>query len=105
MRAMGKHNMASGLGYSVADVDAVKDVVCESCALGKQSQQSHPSSGHMSKQRLQSVHIPLPTKSAGGAAYFITLFDDNFSKFLEVGLVVLTDRVPEFRLLAAGGPG
>jgi hypothetical protein len=63
------------------------NTLCWACASGKAVRQPFPTSGHISTKPLQLLHTdiagPMPTASAGGAKYFVTVLDD-FSKFKEV---------------------
>ncbi|GLC47151.1 hypothetical protein PLESTB_000600200 [Pleodorina starrii] len=99
MRAMAQHSMVEGLGYTVADVDAAKGMVCEPCALGKQSQQPHVSSGHVSTKPLQLVHMdlcgPMPVKAVDGEGRYFATFYDDYSKYSEVRLLPSKDMVGE----------
>ena len=58
--------------------------ICEHCIYGKQNRLTSPSLDRKRLQALEFVHSdvsgPMPTKSLGGASYFVTFIDDSTRK-------------------------
>ncbi|GLC60440.1 hypothetical protein PLESTB_001612800 [Pleodorina starrii] len=84
-------------GVSRLGIRAAQRTVCEPCALGKQTQQPHPSTGHVAARRLDQVHMDvgvMPITSAGGKGYFATFYDE-FTKFSEVRCIARKSDVPQ----------
>jgi transposase InsO family protein len=75
------------------------NTLCWACASGKAVRQPFPTSGHISTKPLQLLHTdiagPMPTASAGGARYFVTVLDD-FSKFKAVKPIAKRNDAPSF---------
>ncbi|GLC52651.1 hypothetical protein PLESTB_000653600 [Pleodorina starrii] len=81
---------------STMGIRAAQRGVCEPCALGKQTQQPHRSTGHVAARRLDQVHMDvgvMPITSAGGNGYYATFYDD-FTKFSEVRCIEHKSDVP-----------
>ncbi|GLI67090.1 hypothetical protein VaNZ11_011292 [Volvox africanus] len=98
LRKLVSSGMVTGAGTSELDVLAGKEEFCEPCALGMQTRQPHASTGTVTKNRLELVHMdlcgPLSVESAGGKSYFVTFYDD-FTKFSSVSLVSQKSEVPK----------
>ena len=74
-RLMVNHRLVDGVDKIVG-----KEVFCEGCAYGRSKRKSHPSTGTITKRRLERIHIdlcgPIPT-SLGGNKYFLLIIDEH----------------------------
>lgn len=102
IKTMAKKGIVDGLQKSLADDHAL---VCEGCVKGKLARAPIPGESHTrSSKLLQLVHSDLaefPSRSYGGAKYFVTFIDD-FSRYLFVYVLKSKDECFEtFKTFAA----
>jgi transposase InsO family protein len=93
---MAANNRAFGL---LPTATMSPNTLCWARASGKAVRQPFPTSGHISTKPLQLLHTdiagPMPTASARGAKYFVTVLDD-FSKFKAVKPIAKRNDAPSF---------
>jgi len=74
-RLMVNHRLVDGVDRIVGRED-----FCEGCAYGRSKRKSHPSTGTITRRRLERVHIdmcgPIPI-SLGGNKYFLLIIDEH----------------------------
>jgi len=90
--------MVTGWDVSVDQFKSLKDVVCETCVLGKHSRDSFGASTTKTSRRLELVHMdvlgPIEDKSLGGRRYAATFLDDFSGMSVVVPLEYKSD-VPD----------